>query len=93
MAKLQVYVEAKECSEQVSMEEFAVFLAKNFTSFYQQVNLLTIYFKFLCIAYTEVAIKLLLITYINIKKYLQIDNKNIYYFYYQLQYINKYYKR
>ena len=68
-------------------------LIKHFTSFYQQVNLLKIYFKFLCIAYTEVAIKLLLITYINIQKYLQIDNKNIYYFYYQLQYINKYYER
>ena len=57
MAKLQVYVKAHECSEQVSMEEFAIVLAKHFTSFYQQVNLLKIYFKFLCIAYTEVAKK------------------------------------
>uniref|UniRef100_A0A164VWX6 DNA (cytosine-5-)-methyltransferase n=1 Tax=Daucus carota subsp. sativus TaxID=79200 RepID=A0A164VWX6_DAUCS len=34
--QFRVYVKAKECSEQVSMEEFAIVLAKHFTSFYQQ---------------------------------------------------------
>lgn len=37
--ELQVYVKAKECSEKVSVEEFAILLAKHFTSFYPQVNL------------------------------------------------------
>lgn len=36
--KNTVYVKAKECSEQVSMEEFAIVLAKHFTSFYPQVT-------------------------------------------------------
>lgn len=36
--KNTVYVKAKECSEQVSVEEFAILLAKHFTSFYQQVT-------------------------------------------------------
>lgn len=36
--KNTVYVKAKECSEQVSVEEFAIGLAKHFVSFYQQVT-------------------------------------------------------
>ncbi|XP_057978897.1 uricase-2 [Malania oleifera] len=36
--KNTVYVKAKECSEQLSVEEFAIELAKHFTSFYQQVT-------------------------------------------------------
>nr|GEV51239.1 uricase-2 isozyme 1 [Tanacetum cinerariifolium] len=32
-----VYVKAKECSEEVSVEEFAIILAKHFTTFYQQI--------------------------------------------------------
>ncbi|KAL0008152.1 hypothetical protein SO802_009654 [Lithocarpus litseifolius] len=36
--KNTVYVKAKECSEQVSVEEFAILLAKHFTSFYHQVT-------------------------------------------------------
>ncbi|KAL4568548.1 hypothetical protein LXL04_024162 [Taraxacum kok-saghyz] len=32
--KLQVYVKAKECSKKVSVEEFAILLAKHFTSQY-----------------------------------------------------------
>ncbi|KAL8241543.1 hypothetical protein R6Q59_014897 [Mikania micrantha] len=36
--KNTVYVKAKECSEQVSVEEFAILLAKHFTSFYPQVT-------------------------------------------------------
>ncbi|KAK3035292.1 hypothetical protein RJ639_034815 [Escallonia herrerae] len=36
--KNTVYVKAKECSEQLSMEDFAIGLAKHFTSFYQQVT-------------------------------------------------------
>ncbi|PWA95894.1 uricase-2 [Artemisia annua] len=36
--KNTVYVKAKECSEQVSVEEFAIILAKHFTTFYQQVT-------------------------------------------------------
>ncbi|KAJ9540781.1 hypothetical protein OSB04_027287 [Centaurea solstitialis] len=36
--KNTVYVKAKECSEQVSVEEFAILLAKHFTSFYAQVT-------------------------------------------------------
>ncbi|XVF82720.1 hypothetical protein PTKIN_Ptkin16aG0071800 [Pterospermum kingtungense] len=35
--KNTVYVKAKECTEQVSAEEFAILLAKHFTSFYPQV--------------------------------------------------------
>ncbi|XVF14731.1 hypothetical protein REPUB_Repub09cG0087100 [Reevesia pubescens] len=35
--KNTVYVKAKECSEQVSAEEFAILLGKHFTSFYPQV--------------------------------------------------------
>ncbi|KAI3523850.1 hypothetical protein L1887_02299 [Cichorium endivia] len=31
-----VYVKAKECSEKLSVEEFAILLAKRFTSFYRQ---------------------------------------------------------
>lgn len=33
----QVYVKAKECSEQLSAENFAILLARHFTSFYKQV--------------------------------------------------------
>jgi urate oxidase len=40
--KNTVYVKAKECSEQVSVEEFAIVLAKHFTSFYQQVTTATV---------------------------------------------------
>ncbi|KAM7262935.1 hypothetical protein ACFE04_000618 [Oxalis oulophora] len=36
--KNTVYVKAKECTEQVSMEEFAILLAKHFTSFYKPVT-------------------------------------------------------
>lgn len=36
--KNTVYVKAKECSEKISMEEFAIELAKHFTSFYPQVT-------------------------------------------------------
>lgn len=36
--KNTVYVKAKECSEQVSVEEFAIKLAKHFTYFYKQVT-------------------------------------------------------
>ncbi|KAL7614353.1 uricase-2 isozyme 2 [Lactuca sativa] len=36
--KNTVYVKAKECSEKVSVEEFAILLAKHFTSFYPQVT-------------------------------------------------------
>ncbi|KAK2971294.1 hypothetical protein RJ640_001320 [Escallonia rubra] len=36
--KNTVSVKAKECSEQLSMEDFAIGLAKHFTSFYQQVT-------------------------------------------------------
>ncbi|KAM3360077.1 Uricase-2 isozyme 1 [Capsicum chinense] len=36
--KNTVYAKAKECSEQLSAEDFAVVLAKHFTSFYQQVT-------------------------------------------------------
>ncbi|XP_040991569.1 uricase-2 isozyme 2 [Juglans microcarpa x Juglans regia] len=36
--KNTVYVKAKECSEQISMEDFAILLAKHFTSFYRQVT-------------------------------------------------------
>ncbi|CAN1258492.1 Uricase-2 isozyme 1 [Linum perenne] len=36
--KNTVYVKAKECSEQLSAEEFAILLAKHFTSFYPQVT-------------------------------------------------------
>ncbi|XVE68582.1 hypothetical protein DITRI_Ditri09bG0079900 [Diplodiscus trichospermus] len=35
--KNTVYVKAKECSEQISAEEFAILLGKHFTSFYPQV--------------------------------------------------------
>jgi urate oxidase len=34
----QVYVKAKECTEIVSMEEFAVILGRHFTSLYPQVD-------------------------------------------------------
>ncbi|KAI8008142.1 hypothetical protein LOK49_LG07G01541 [Camellia lanceoleosa] len=33
-----VYVKAKECTEQISMEDFAIGLGKHFTSFYEQVT-------------------------------------------------------
>ncbi|MFQ6660673.1 hypothetical protein Gotur_029092 [Gossypium turneri] len=36
--KNTVYVKAKECSEQLSAEEFAILLGKHFTSFYPQGN-------------------------------------------------------
>jgi urate oxidase len=36
--KNTVYVKAKECSEQISMEDFAIVLGKHFTTFYQQVT-------------------------------------------------------
>lgn len=36
--KNTVYVKAKECSEQLSAENFAILLAKHFTSFYKQVT-------------------------------------------------------
>ncbi|KAJ4720552.1 Uricase [Melia azedarach] len=36
--KNTVYAKAKECTEQLSVEEFAVLLAKHFTSFYSQVT-------------------------------------------------------
>ncbi|PON70257.1 Uricase [Parasponia andersonii] len=35
--KNTVYAKAKECTEQLSVEDFAVLLAKHFTSYYQQV--------------------------------------------------------
>ncbi|KAB2033447.1 hypothetical protein ERO13_D04G017100v2 [Gossypium hirsutum] len=35
--KNTVYIKAKECSEQLSAEEFAILLGKHFTSFYPQV--------------------------------------------------------
>lgn len=38
LVALQVYSKAKECVEQLSVEDFAVKLAKHFTSVYQQVN-------------------------------------------------------
>ncbi|CAL5340740.1 unnamed protein product [Camellia sinensis] len=37
--KNTVYVKAKECSEQISMEDFAIGLGKHFTSFYEQLLL------------------------------------------------------
>ncbi|KAJ0969656.1 hypothetical protein J5N97_022533 [Dioscorea zingiberensis] len=40
--KNTVYVKAKECSEVVSVEEFAIILAKHFTSLYPQVATATI---------------------------------------------------
>ncbi|XP_075495927.1 uricase [Primulina tabacum] len=36
--KNTVYVKAKECDEQLSVEDFAIILGKHFTSFYQQVT-------------------------------------------------------
>ncbi|KAH9704696.1 Uricase [Citrus sinensis] len=36
--KNTVYAKAKECKEQLSVEEFAILLAKHFTSFYRQVT-------------------------------------------------------
>lgn len=36
--KNTVYVKAKECKEQLTAEEFAILLAKHFTSFYKQVT-------------------------------------------------------
>ncbi|GAA0176396.1 hypothetical protein LIER_44017 [Lithospermum erythrorhizon] len=36
--KNTVYVKAKQCSEQLSVEEFAIKLAQHFTTFYQQVT-------------------------------------------------------
>ncbi|KAF7852132.1 hypothetical protein BT93_L0525 [Corymbia citriodora subsp. variegata] len=36
--KNTVYVKAKECSEQLSMEQFAILLAKHFTSYYKEVT-------------------------------------------------------
>ncbi|RXH93051.1 hypothetical protein DVH24_013627 [Malus domestica] len=36
--EIKVYVKAKECKEELSVEEFAVRLAKHFTSLYQQVT-------------------------------------------------------
>ncbi|KAK4480437.1 hypothetical protein RD792_013510 [Penstemon davidsonii] len=36
--KNTVYVKAKECRQQLSVEDFAIVLGKHFTSFYQQVN-------------------------------------------------------
>ncbi|XP_030447497.1 uricase-2-like [Syzygium oleosum] len=36
--KNTVYVKAKECSEQLSVEHFAILLAKHFTSFYKEVT-------------------------------------------------------
>ncbi|CAM8961963.1 unnamed protein product [Rhodiola kirilowii] len=36
--KNTVYVKAKECNDQISAEEFAIFLAKHFTSYYKQVT-------------------------------------------------------
>ncbi|KAI8539646.1 hypothetical protein RHMOL_Rhmol09G0199000 [Rhododendron molle] len=36
--KNTVYVKAKECLEQISMEDFAIGLGKHFTTFYQQVT-------------------------------------------------------
>ncbi|KAF3434432.1 hypothetical protein FNV43_RR25535 [Rhamnella rubrinervis] len=36
--KNTVYVKAKECTQQLSVEDFAIELAKHFTSFYQQVH-------------------------------------------------------
>ncbi|CAL5343123.1 unnamed protein product [Camellia sinensis] len=36
-----VYVKAKECSEQISMEDFAIGLGKHFTSFYEQLREVT----------------------------------------------------
>lgn len=35
---LQVYAKAKECSDQISVEDFAILLAKHFTLSYKQVN-------------------------------------------------------
>ncbi|KAF5729393.1 uricase-2 isozyme 1 [Tripterygium wilfordii] len=36
--KNTVYAKAKECTEQLSVEDFAILLAKHFTSFYKQVT-------------------------------------------------------
>ncbi|PKI43018.1 hypothetical protein CRG98_036596 [Punica granatum] len=36
--KNTVYAKAKECTEQLSVEDFAILLAKHFTSFYSQVS-------------------------------------------------------
>ncbi|XP_030447482.1 uricase-2 isozyme 2-like isoform X2 [Syzygium oleosum] len=36
--KNTVYAKAKECSEQLSVEQFAILLAKHFTSFYKEVT-------------------------------------------------------
>ncbi|CAM8964794.1 unnamed protein product [Rhodiola kirilowii] len=36
--KNTVYVKAKECNDQISAEEFSIFLAKHFTSYYKQVT-------------------------------------------------------
>lgn len=35
---MQVYAKAKECAEQLSAEDFAILLAKHFTSYYRQVK-------------------------------------------------------
>lgn len=35
---IQVYAKAKECSDQISVEEFAILLAKHFTLYYKQVD-------------------------------------------------------
>jgi urate oxidase len=43
-----VYAKAKECSEILSAEDFAILLAKHFTSFYRQVGDGYIFFVFFC---------------------------------------------
>ncbi|GAB4836222.1 hypothetical protein Ancab_001137 [Ancistrocladus abbreviatus] len=40
--KNTVYVKAKECTQQLSAEDFAIVLAKHFTSFYHQVTAATV---------------------------------------------------
>ena len=35
---IQVYAKAKECSEILSVEDFAIILAKHFTSYYKQAS-------------------------------------------------------
>lgn len=44
----QVYVKAKECTEVVSMEEFAVILGRHFTSLYPQVQTLETCIQICC---------------------------------------------
>lgn len=40
-----MYAKAKECVEELSVEDFAIRLAKHFTSLYQQVNTIKVFFS------------------------------------------------